>query len=198
MIALALFAAAPLTCGAVPRPGVAELDLDGIWRGAVVDACRRAALRLGRSGIRFRGYRTTAQLSNATRDDIIFLTPAERRAVAPAQSVAVAAAARSTQLLVGNRASIAARRPILCFIIGSAAQDALEEWLDDAHREAVRLGFQEPDEMADGLASGKCAAMAVDAAERDAQDPVIATLATTPVDAITSQRGAEALAAALR
>lgn len=167
-IALALMAAgAPLACGAVSRPGIADHGEDGIWRGRAVEACRAVATAIAGEGakIAFHGYDTLAALRAAARDRIAFVSAEEGAAASLATTGPAVAVER--QLLVVMPSS-AARAPgdldgrMVCFIIGTRAEDALDRLA--ARGVAVeRLGFQEPDEMADGLTAGRCAALAVDA-----------------------------------
>lgn len=201
LAALALLAAAPaLSCGAVARPGIAELGQDGAWRGRAVELCRAVAVRVNGPGapIDFHSYRTSADLRNAASDDIAFVSRDEAGfASLPSPAGPVIATAR--QLLVVLQASplrspadLAGR--MVCFIAGTAAEDALDGW---AGRESVpieRLAFQEPIEMRDAFDVGKCAALALDAQEFAGTrgERIVGELASTPVLAqATMGRGAE-------
>lgn len=181
LFAIALANAVPATvrCGAVERPGVALRGPDGVWRGRAVDMCAAAAkAAFGPTArIAFHGYETG--LSEAKDDEIAFLSAAEVDAL-PLQGAMRAGPvmAYSTQILLVPKISALQSRKelagrLVCFMIGSAAEDALDEW---AVREDVpieRLGFQEPDEMHDAYASGKCAAMAVDRAVEGTERGVV-------------------------
>lgn len=169
-IALASAAPASVRCGAVERPGVAFKDLDGVWRGPAVELCAAAARAAFGQSVRvsFHGYETG--LAEAGDDQIAFLSAAEIAASSVKGAMqAGPVMGYATQMLLVSRTSTLRRREelaghLVCFIVGSAAEDALDKW---AARQAVpieRLGFQEPDEMHDAFASGKCAAMAVDRA----------------------------------
>jgi general L-amino acid transport system substrate-binding protein len=193
-----LAAAAPLACGAATRPGVAEQGADGVWRGRAVEVCRAVAERVAGAGapIAFHAYDTPDQLRAAAADRIAFLTPDEL-AVSPlaAEMRAGPAVATGRQLLV-VRAGSPLTRPdelagrLVCFIIGTRAEAALGAWAARAGVPVERLAFQEPDEMADAFAVGKCAAAAVDAAEMpgDGARPLGQPLAATPLLVTTPAR----------
>jgi len=166
-------AATPLRCGAVERPGIAEHDGDGEWRGAAVDLCRHIAQ--GERGvgatIAFRAYRDMQDLRDARHDAVAVLSRAELAATLPGTSppsgppVAV-----SRQLLLvradgplRSLSELAGRK--VCFIIASEAEAALNGWARAAHIPIQRAGFQEPVELRDAVDAGFCAAMAVDAGD---------------------------------
>ena len=82
---------------------------------------------------------------------------------------------------------------MVCFMIGGAAEDALDAWALTAGVAVRRIGFQEPDEMRDAYAAGKCAALALDrveagedyAATAPANRVLEAVLARVPIRAAT-------------
>ena len=177
LAAVALLQTAPaptpaaVRCGAVERPGIAVRGPDGAWHGRAVEICAAVAKAASdpTAPVEFHGY--VSDLAMAKDDHIAFLSQAEvtapmlSRVLRPGPVIGY-----QTHILV-VRASSPVRRPeelagrLVCFMIGSAAEDALDDW---ALREAVaieRLGFQEPDEMHDAYASGKCSAMAIDTAD---------------------------------
>jgi hypothetical protein len=201
-LAAALLAAAPapLSCGAVTRPGVAERGADGVWRGRAVALCHAVADAAGGPGaaILFHGYDSLAALRDAADDRIAFLSDAER-AIAPLSGALRAGPpiAVSRQVLIVPPAA-AARTPrdlagrMICFIVGTRAEDALDAWARRAGVPIERLAFQEPVEMRDAYDVGKCAAIALDAEEANgdtggrALDEPLASepiMATTPVAA---------------
>src|SRR5580698_70798 len=81
LAALLLFAASapPLSCGAVPRPGVAELGNNGVWRGAAVEVCRKVARQTDcpNAQIEFHSYDSAAALREAANDRLAFLSKSE-------------------------------------------------------------------------------------------------------------------------
>ncbi|MGY2734621.1 hypothetical protein [Sphingomonas sp. UYP23] len=190
LVAVALAHVAPVTvrCGAVERPAVALRGVDGVWRGRAVDICAAAAkAAFGPTAhIAFHGY--DAGLAEAKDDSIAFLSAAEV-AAAPLQGAMLAGPvmAYAKQILLVPAISARQRAKelaghLVCFMVGSAAEDALDAW---ALRDAVpieRLGFQEPDEMHDAYASGKCTAMVVDQAE-EASAPKLASSGNRPLGA---------------
>ena len=186
MAALLMAAAAPpLACGAVARPGVADRGDDGIWRGSAVEACRRVALATGASGIVFRGYDTLAALHGAAADRVAFVSPAEREAAHLADGPVIATERQVLVVAAGSPArgarDLAGR--MICFIIGTRGEDALDAWSTAAKVPVRRLGFQEDGEMADAFAVGKCAAIAMDAADERPETARILPepLTTTPI-----------------
>lgn len=169
-IALSAAAPAPLTCGAVIRPGIAERGDDGVWRGAAVDVCRRVASAQYGAGapIAFHSYDSLADLHAASKDRLAFGSQAE---LAQTGMRAGPVAAVERQLLVVRDASplhaqgeLADKK--VCFIIGTRAESALDAWAAASHVRIARLAFQEPVEMRDAYDVGKCAAMAIDGAEQ--------------------------------
>ncbi|MBR0551671.1 hypothetical protein [Stakelama marina] len=190
-LALLLAASAPLSCGAVPRPGIADQGADGIWRGRAVDLCRTLA---DGAPVAFQDYASAADIASAN-DRIAFLSRAELDLPQAAHWRAGPVIAVQRQLLVVPAAS-AVRRPedlagtMICFIVGTRAEDALDEWADETRTPIERLAFQEPVEMRDAYDAGKCAAMAVDAAHAPTgpRDRALAQpLAETPIFAATPE-----------
>lgn len=197
-VALAMAAAAPamLACGAVTRPGIAELGADGIWRGRAVDLCRAVAVQVNgpSAPIVFHSYDSLAGLRAAANDAIAFVSAAERATLPLANALGPGpAAAIERQVLVVPAAS-AARSPrdlagrMICFIAGTRAEDALDVWAMQAAMPIERLGFQEPVELTDAYDVGKCAAIAADAHEtpRGPANRILnPALAATPIVAAT-------------
>ncbi len=171
LLALASAAApAPLRCGAVERPGIAERGDDGVWRGVAVDLCRQAADK-ERGGIAFRPYRRIDDLRDAHNDRLAVLSSAELAVVSPAAKLqAGQPVVVSRQVLLvrtdapfQHASDLAGHRT--CFIIASEAEAALNRWARQTGVPIQRVGFQEPVELRDGFDSSYCAAMAVDAAD---------------------------------
>ncbi len=174
LLALAAAVAAPPTgvrCGAVERPGIAERDSDGIWRGTAIDLCRHLAQAEHGPGatIAFRAYRSLADLRDARHDALAVLSGAELAIAMPAATASPGPpVARSRQLLLvrpdtrlRSKSELADHR--VCFIIASEAEAALNAWARPARIAIQRAGFQEPVELRDAFDTGYCAAMAVDA-----------------------------------
>ena len=202
---LAASTAAPLACGAVTRPGIAERGGDGVWRGRAVDLCRAAAARENGPGapIAFRSYDTLDALKAAPADRLAFLSAGElaaapEHALEPGPVVAV-----ERQVLVVP-ASSRARAPadlaggMICFIAGTRAEDALDAWAAATRTPVGRIAMQEEVEMRDAYQAGKCAAMALDAQEAKAGDRILApALAATPILAATPKTAGERWAATI-
>ena len=191
-----------LTCGAAPMPGLAEFGSDGVWRGYLVSLCRRIASATGRDPARiaFRGYGDDAALAHARGDDVAFLSPAELASRAVSGGLLDGPVVSHDRQLLIARAGAKVQPPsalagqLICFIAGTRAEDALTRWAAKTHVRIEYLPFQEPVEMADAFAVGKCAAEAVDIADiaspRDVR--VLATLESLPILVATpAARGAE-------
>ena len=169
-LAAAVSPPAPLRCGAVERPGIAERAGDGIWRGTAVDLCRKTARARHGPGaaIAFRSYRSIADLRDARHDTLAVLSGAELAIVMPEQSsLPGPPVAISRQLLLvrpdtplRNQSELAGRR--VCFIVASTAEVALDAWVHATQIAVQHAGFQEPVELRDAFDAGYCAAMAVD------------------------------------
>jgi hypothetical protein len=191
-LALAAAAPTPLTCGAVIRPGIAELGEDGVWRGTAVDVCRSVAASRSGPGapVAFHSYNSLSDLRAAAKDRLAFLSGQE---LAQAGMAGGPVAAVDRQVLVVRDTSTLATPSdlsgrIVCFIIGTRAESALNRWSAGAQVPIDRLAFQEPIEMQDAFDSGKCAAVATDSAERPHGRPsrVLGTIEQQPILAATS------------
>ncbi len=186
-------APAPLACGAATRPGVAELGVDGVWRGRAVDLCRAAAEHVGGLGapIAFHSYDSLAGLRAAAADEIAFVSRAEQTEV-PTLRGGLTVAVERQVLVVKTGSTLTAANELggklVCFIVGTRAEDALDAWAARERLPVERLAFQEPLEMQDAFDVGKCAAEAVDAAEMNSGGDTRtlgALLAATPIMAAT-------------
>jgi len=157
----------PLRCGAVERPGIAEHDADGNWRGSAVDLCRQIA-QAEHATIAFRAYRTPQDLRDAPHDAVAVLSRAELAVVLPDTSPPSGPPVAISRQLLLVRADAPLRSPSelaghrACFIIASEAEAALNVWARATHTPIQRAGFQEPVELRDALDAGFCAAVAVD------------------------------------
>jgi ABC-type amino acid transport substrate-binding protein len=170
-VAAAATTPAPVRCGAVERPGIAERGGDGVWRGVAVELCRRyAQARDGNdAAIAFHPYRRTEDLRDAPNDAVTVLSAAEMALAWPgAGQPPIPPVAISRQVLLvhpgtplHSRSELGGRR--VCFIIATAAEAALNGWAGPARIGIQRVGFQEAVELRDAFDAGYCAAMAVDA-----------------------------------
>ncbi len=162
-----------LHCGAVERPGIAEVSPTGGAIGVAVDLCRAVAIAvLGPSGrVSFALYEAPHSYDGvrAGRDALAFLTGGEiaaqdlGRFVVPGPTVLV-----STIGIMVPEASPVRRLDDLtgqtvCLMIGSPGQRALESAVARLHLEISRLAFEEDVEMLDAYNVGKCGAVAGEA-----------------------------------
>lgn len=180
-----------LTCGAVPAPGLAELGMDGMWRGYLVTLCRRIANATGRDPARiaFHAYDGPDGLAGAAKDDVAFLSPIEMASGSLSDELLGGPVVSHDRQLLVQRADMPVQNlpdlagKLVCFIAGTRAEDALERWAGRSRIAIEYLPFQEPVEMADALAVGKCAAEAIDIANITAPGDVrvLTTLESLPI-----------------
>ena len=157
-------------CGGVPRPGLAEADGHGKWRGIEVDVCRAVASAVLGSPdrIEFHGYETPGEFSGVRghRDDIFFLAGSEiddndlagRIVPGPAvflESDAVMVPAGSPARHVADLAG-----DTICFLSGSGAERSLESCFDSLHKGFLPMPFSEHGEMDDAYDVQRCRAIA--------------------------------------
>jgi general L-amino acid transport system substrate-binding protein len=160
---------APVRCGAVERPGIAERGGDGVWRGVAVDLCRQAAQaeQGPHAEIAFRPYRRIEDLRDARHDALVVLSRAELAIAWPGAPSRPPVVISRQVLLVAPTAPLRSRNDLaghrVCFIVASEAEAALNAWARPARVAIQRVGFQEPVELRDAFDAGYCAAMAVDA-----------------------------------
>ena len=160
-------------CGAVERREIVVPGGDGSWRGRAVDLCHAAATAAWGPAARteFHVYHTRAELAAASADQIAFLSAAEfalpelrgRLRAGPVIALEEQVVLVPSISPVRRRGELGGR--VVCFIVGSVSEDALDAWALLSGVAVQRLGFQEPDEMRDAYAVGKCAAMALDRTE---------------------------------
>ena len=158
-----------LHCGAVERPGIAEVSPTGGAIGVAVDLCRAVAIAvLGPSGrVSFTLYDAPHSYDGVRRgrDQVAFLTGGEiaaqdlGRFVVPGPTVLV-----STIGIMVPEASPVRRLgdlggQMVCLLIGSLGQRALESTVARLHLEISRLAFEEDVEMLDAYNVGKCGAV---------------------------------------
>lgn len=190
-VLLAVAAPAPLTCGAATRPGVAERGADGVWRGRAVELCRAIAEQVGGPGapIVFHSYDSVAGLRAAADDRVAFVSPDEIGQVpalraGPVVAIGLEVLAVRAASPVTGAGELSGK--LVCFIVGTRAEDALDAWSARTGTRIERLAFQEPDEMRDAVDVGRCTAEAVDDAELPARGTMRALdppLAATPIRA---------------
>jgi general L-amino acid transport system substrate-binding protein len=158
-----------LHCGAEPRPGVAEATEDGGISGVAVDLCRSvAAAVLGPEGrVAFRLYGSSREY-DAVRDgsdELAFISDAAIADARLAQHIVTGPVVFTDQLTVlvpdasamHGLADLGGRT--ICLMIGSTAQQALEDTVSRLHLTVARLAFEEDVEMLDAYNVQRCDAM---------------------------------------
>lgn len=188
LLALALFAAAVpahaestlarvqargvLRCGAYERPGIAQTIDDQHWSGLAVDLCRAVAVAvLGDANrIAFVGYESDPEFERIRRgdDDLFFLTHAEVQA----HHLAEAVVPGPTVYLLANAVMVpgkAAERQLadlkgkgICYMIGSSAENALNEWYESRGLDWIHHAYSEEGEMNDAYGVQRCHALAAE------------------------------------
>lgn len=158
-----------LHCGAVERPGIAEVSPTGGPMGVAVDLCRALAIAvLGPSGrVSFSLYDAPHSYDGIRRgrDALAFLTGGEiasqnlGRFVLPGPAILISAVG----IMVPETSPIRgladlAGQPV-CLMIGSRAQRALEGTAARLHLVLSRLTFEEDVEMLDAYNAGNCGAV---------------------------------------
>jgi general L-amino acid transport system substrate-binding protein len=162
-------------CGSVERPGIAERDGAGQWRGLAVDVCRAvAAAALGKAE-RFE-YHTYEPQSGYERvqaraDDLYFLTGREFvegkliGALVPGPTVFIASDAVMVPAdsPLEHVAELAGKG--VCFMIADTAEQALGHYFGKADLAWLRHPYSEHGEMQDAYAAGRCQAIAAESTE---------------------------------
>jgi hypothetical protein len=159
--------AALLACGVAPRASAGEV-LDRVRNDRIVrcasdkdvDAVLRLCRAVARRVLGLDGQATIADGPPALDTDIAVVdgndTP-DRFVAGPVLFQAPLA------VLVPAASRVRAPRDLggetVCLMIGSAAQDALEQFARGLRPEVVHFGFEEDVEMADAYAVGRCGAM---------------------------------------
>lgn len=157
-------------CGGVERPGLAQVDGEGRWRGLEVDICRAVAAAVLGSPERFefRKYETPKEFDalREQQDDIFFLSGSEiheqklagRIVPGPAvfvESHAVMVPSSSPVQHVGDLG-----KNSVCYMIGSSTERSLSAYFDGLHKEWLRRPFSEDGEMLDTYNAQNCRAIA--------------------------------------
>jgi len=157
-------------CGGVSRPGLADRDGHGAWRGLEVDVCRAVADAVLGSPerIEFHAYQAPSDFDavrNRT-DDLYFFTGSEiaqeglAGQVLPGPTVFVES--HAVMVPAGSAARHLADLATegICFEIGTPVERSLEAYFDGMGRGWLRRAFSEEGEMADMYGAQDCRALA--------------------------------------
>jgi general L-amino acid transport system substrate-binding protein len=157
-------------CGSVERPGLAQQDGKGQWRGLGVDVCRAVAAAVLGSPEKF-SYRTyeTPKEFDAIReqqDDVFFLSGMEIRD----QKLAGLLVPGPTVFIESHGVMVPASSPVrhvadlpgqgVCFVIGTSSERSLSAYLEKAPKAWLRRPFSEEGEMVDAYNAQNCHAVA--------------------------------------
>src|SRR5271169_1072510 len=157
-------------CGSVERPGLAQQDGDGKWRGLEVDVCRAVAAAVLGSPDKF-SYRTyeTPKEFDAVReqqDDVFFLSGMEIRD----QKLAGVLVPGPTVFIESHGVMVPATSRVrhvaelqgqgVCFVIGASSERSLSNYLEKTRKPWLRHPFSEEGEMTDAYNAQKCHAVA--------------------------------------
>jgi general L-amino acid transport system substrate-binding protein len=157
-------------CGSVERPGLAQQDGNGHWRGLEVDVCRAIATAVLGSPDKF-AYRTyeTPKEFDAVReqqDDVFFLSGMEIHD----QKLAGSLVPGPTIYVESHGVMVPASSPVrhvadlpgqgVCFVIGTSSERSLSAYLEKAPKPWLRHPFSEEGEMTDAYNAQKCHAVA--------------------------------------
>ena len=160
-------------CGAVERPGLAQVGPDGRPGGLLVDLCRAVAVAaLGApEKVSFRLYAGPADFEavRGQEEDVSFLTGSEiaeqelAGAVLPLAPVFVERHAVMVPGASPRRSLAELAGQGICFLVGGSAGRSLEAWFDEHHRTFLRHPYSEEGEMGDAYAVQRCHALAGEA-----------------------------------
>lgn len=170
LLPLAGHAASPFTCVAEDRDGFATQAADGTISGSATTLCQQLATALGRE------VAASIRLILVEPDTGGALPPADVAFVSAdllaergvAQSVITGPVVFSDPVQVLVPAASAIRTPddlagqIVCFMIGSPANRALESYFAGRRQGPIRLPFREGVEMLDAYNVGRCDATVVE------------------------------------
>lgn len=158
-----------LTAGAVSRPGLAEQDDQGRWKGLDVDVCRAIASVVLHSPdkVEFHEYATDQDfVRGAQSDDVLFLSGSEMadHAIAGQLVPGPTVFLESQGVMVSGKSSIQhlsdLRGASVCFLIGTSTERGLNAFADATGVRFFRRAFSEDGEMEDAYAVQNCQAMA--------------------------------------
>jgi general L-amino acid transport system substrate-binding protein len=162
-------------CGSVERPGIAQSDGTGQWRGLAVDICRAVAAAVLGSAQRFEyhSYETGTDYERVRShaDDLYFLTGREIvegkliGALLPGPTVFIASDGAMVPATspVQHLADLAGKG--VCFMIADPAEQALGAYFAKANLPWFRHPYSEHGEMEDAYAVQRCAAVAAERTE---------------------------------
>ena len=161
-----------VSCGAVERPGLAEADGEGHWRGLEVDICRAIAAAVLGSADRvvFAGYGSQAEFDRMRRgeDDVAFLSGGELATHRLSDAVLPGPTVFIDQVGVMVPADSPARNVAdlagqgVCFMIAEPAESSLAEYFEDQPQTFLRHPYSESGEMEDAYAVRRCQALAAE------------------------------------
>ena len=155
-------------CSGVPRPGLAEEDGSGRWKGIEVDVCRAvAAAVLGSAErVEFANWGAGRDDGKKPPDDILFLTGSEiansglSGRLIPGPVIFV----ESYGILVPENATEQQTGGIfgkgICFMTGSRVERGLEAYFSLKKDDWIRRPFSEDEEMLDAYQARNCSALA--------------------------------------
>lgn len=162
-------------CGSVERPGIAQRDGAGQWRGLAVDVCRAVAAAVLGTAARFEYHSYEPESAHervqARADDLYFLTGREIvegrliGALVPGPTVFIASDAVMVpgDSAVRHVAELAGKG--VCFMIADSAEQALGHYFGTAHLTWLRHPYSEHGEMEDAYAAQRCQAIAAESTE---------------------------------
>ena len=166
-------AAGVVRCGAVPRPGLAQLNGAGQWAGVLVDLCGAIAVAaLGAPPrVEFRAYAGDADFNRIRpgSDDVSFLTGGEINAralagfVIPGPTVFVARNAVLVPADAPERHVADLAGKDICYLIAASAERSLEDYFETRALPWLRHAYSEEGEMLDAYAVQRCHALAGEA-----------------------------------
>jgi len=167
-----IMARGTVRCGSVERPGLAEVDDHGQWRGLLVDVCRAlATATLGSAQrIEYVTYESPADFDRIRRhvDDVYFLTGRELMV----HDLVGAVVPGPTVFVESDRVMVPASSPVnhasdlngmgVCFLIGSTAEESLSAQLGYPGQSWFAHAYSEQGEMEDAFAVQRCHAIAAE------------------------------------
>ena len=155
-------------CSGVARPGLAERDGSGHWKGLEVDVCRAvAAAVLGsQERVKFTDWEPGPNDRGRAASDILFLTGAEMAesgfagGLVPGPAIYI----ESHAILVPEDSKVQEISGLsgqdICFMTGSRIERSLEASFDLKKRDWLRRPFSEEEEMMDAYQARNCRAVA--------------------------------------
>lgn len=159
-----------VACGAVERPGLAEEDSQGRWRGLEVDICRAIAVAVLGSADRivFSGYGSPDEFDRVRRndDDVSFLSGGDMATHRLADAVVPGPTVFLAEIGVMVPADSSAKNVVdlagqgICFMIAEPAESSLSEYFEGIDKGWLRHPYSETGEMEDAYAVRRCQAVA--------------------------------------